>query len=782
MRRDGALRQSSPLQWLTWGLWGAALAGLAYLLGLTVWLGATGLFFPYQLDYGEGTHLFYVKQWLAGRPIYRPIGSYPYITSNYAPLPFLLAMAVVPLLGTTYAAGRIWTLAAIVAVMAIVLSWVRRATGRWLPGFVAALAFVGSPYVYHWAPMFRVDLVGLALTVGGLYAVHRWLAGPAGDGAEPVSPGIRGRQRVWPLGLAVVLFVAALYTKQSFVFAPAAALAYLFVTGKRRQAAVMAAAIVALGGGLFLAIDVLTGGSFWQSLVVANVNTFLWPEFLQQQADFFGTFVILGLLSAWYLVDKFVLDYTVPLRQKIDLLDFYLPAALLSVLLAGKVGSWENYFFEALVALSLCAGLGLARLIRSRRSVVRLAAPLLVLGQVALMWHTPRVADRYIRLTRQSYEEMAPILASTPDPIFSEDMGLLVTYGKVLDYQSFEYSQLARVGRWDQAWELDQLRNRRRSLVILEQGTRLDVDRYGRFTREFLSELDRNYRFARTVGKYEVYEPDPLQHEPRPGAAPHFGDQLALAGWSVDAPPDLKPGDTIHLTTVWQALQAVTIDYNAFVHLVDEAGQRVAGDDHAPYGGLYPTTAWGAGEMVRDTFTVTVPADAPPGLYTVDAGWYDPATEERLPVGGGSLVRLAVLPIAWKATGTQTMSPTADRFGEQIDLQGFAWQAGPDAVRVTLRWSSEDYVNQDYTVFVHLAGQDGQVVAQGDAPPLDGRWPTSLWLPGIALDDVHTVTLPAGLPPGPYDLVVGLYDPATAARLSLPDGSDALHLAQLQLP
>ncbi len=476
MKDDVGDRQPHRLRWLTWALWALALAGLLYLVGLTVWLGVTGLFFPYQLDYGEGTHLHYARELLNGRPIYRPIGSYPYITSNYAPLPFVLAIAAMPLLGVTYAAGRIWTLLAIVAVSAILVAWVRRENGRWLPAAVAALSFAGSPYIYHWAPMFRVDLVGLALTLGGLYTVYRAFPLPA-KGGRPVR-----RPNLW-LGLAVVLFVAALYAKQSYIFAPAAAVAYLFLFIDRRRAIALAAGILALGGGIFLLLNALTGGSFWQAMVVANVNAFLWPEFWQQQGDFFGTFAVLGLLAAWYVVDKFFLERARPLLEKTGPHDLYLPAALLSVLLAGKVGSWENYFFEALAALALCGGLGLARLIDSRRLLLQVAAPLLVLAQVALMWHTPRVANRYLDLTRQSYEEMAPILAQTPDPIFAEDMGLLVTFGKTLDYHSFEYSQLAQVGRWDQSWELGQLRDRTRNLVILDRGTRLDVDRYGRYTR-----------------------------------------------------------------------------------------------------------------------------------------------------------------------------------------------------------------------------------------------------------------------------------------------------------
>jgi hypothetical protein len=780
MASDVIVRQSNGFRWLTRVLWGLALAGLAYLLGLTVWLGVSGLLFPYQLDYGEGTHLFYVKQWLSGQPIYRPIGTYPYITSNYAPLPFLLAMALTPLLGATYAAGRIWTLLAIAAITVMIVAWVWRETKHWLPAAAAALAFAGAPYIYHWAPLFRVDLVGLALTVGGLYAVYR--------GAPPHAAGVvransveraKGRKR-WLFWLAAVLFVAGIYAKQSFIFAPAAALVYVFFFVDRRQAITMAVVMGLLGGGLFLAINALTGGSFWQSMVVANVNSFLWPEFWQQQGDFFGTFAILGLLAVWYVVDKFVLNRSVPVRDKVSLLDLYLPAALLSLALAGKVGAWENYFLEALAALALCSGLGLARLAHSQEPAFRIAAPLLVIGQVALMWHTPRVASQYLALTRQSYEEMAPVLAHTPDPIFSEDMGLLVTYDRVLDYHSFEYSQLARVGRWDQAWELDQLRNRRRSMVILERGTRLDVDHYRRFTREFLSELDRNYRHTRTVGKYEVYEPDPLQHERRA----EFGDELALVGWSLDAPSSPKPGSIVQLTVVWQAQRALAANYSAFAHLVDESGRGWAGDDHAPYDGLYPTSAWGTGEMVRDSFTLTVPIDAPPGLYDIQVGWYDPATQERLPVSGGSSFRVGVLPVDWESTSPQAVALSGALLGDAITLEGYAWQADPAAIQVTLCWSTAAYLDTDYTVFVHLTGPDSgeRVVSQGDGPPLGGRWPTSLWLPGVAVDDVHSIPLPADLSPGTYDLWAGLYDPVTSARLRLPDGSDALHLAEIQFP
>jgi hypothetical protein len=780
-------RQAKGVRWLWGALWALALAGLAYLAGLTVWLGITGLLFPYQLDYGEGVHLYFVKQWAEGQYIYKAIEGYPYITFNYAPLAILLALALTPALGITYAAGRLWALVASAAIPILIALWVRRETGQGLPAVAAALLFFGSPYVYHWAPLFRVDLVGLALTLAGLYCVYVAAAPSAAD-----DPGTGARSR-W-LWLAVVLFVAGLYAKQSFIFAPAAACLYLFIFVNRRQALGVALAMGLLGGGLFVLINALTGGGFWEALVVSNVNPFLWPEFWKQQADFFGTFAILAVLTAWYLLDKFALDRRGSLRVKVSPLDLYLLAALGSLWLAGKAGAWENYFFEALAALALCSGLGLAQLTRRPQVLPRLLAPVLVLVQVALMWHTPRVANRYVQVTRQSNESMAPILARTPDAIISEDMGLLVTNDKTLDYHSFQYSQLARAGRWDQAWELGQLRQRKLSTVILERGTRLDVDHYQRFTREFLSELDRNYRHARTVGKYELYEPDPLQHERQPDPGAEFSDQLAVVGWSLSpslAPagsggsePFLRPGEPVSVTVVWQAQQALSTDYTAFAHLVDEQGQGWAGEDHQPYDGFYPTSAWGAGEMVRDRFTLTVPVDTPPGLYHIQVGWYDPATQERLPVGQGDAFHLATLPVGWSATGSQPMIPLQARFGEAIVLEGAAWQVGPAEVEVTLRWSTDAFLDTDYTVFVHLVDPEegDRLLAQGDGPPLEGRWPASHWLPGVALDDVHTIELPEDLSAGTYHLLVGIYDPASKDRVRLPDGSDFVRLTGLEIP
>ena len=129
------------------------------------------------------------------------------------------------------------------------------------------------------------------------------------------------------------------------------------------------------------------------------------------------------------------------------------------------------------------------------------------------------------------------------------------------------------------------------------------------------------------------------------------------------------------MTVVWQAQRALETDYTAFAHLVDEDGQGWAGDDHQPHDGLYPTGDWGAGEMVRDTFTLTCRADAPPGLYDVQVGWYD-----RLPraAAGGREHRVSRGSIAGELGGDRAgdLIPVGDRFREAVTLEGYACASG----------------------------------------------------------------------------------------------------------
>ncbi|MBN1680506.1 MAG: glycosyltransferase family 39 protein [Anaerolineae bacterium] len=80
-----------------------------------------------------------------------------------------------------------------------------------------------------------------------------------------------------------------------------------------------------------------------------------------------------------------------------------------------------------------------------------------------------------------------------------------------------------------------------------------------------------------------------------------------------------------------------------------------------------------------------------------------------------------------------------------------------DTLTVTLWWTAEQQPTLDYSVSVFVLDPAGALVAQHDAPPMDGASPTSVWLPGDLKYDVHRVTLPPGLAPGDYELGLKVY-------------------------
>jgi len=112
-----------------------------------------------------------------------------------------------------------------------------------------------------------------------------------------------------------------------------------------------------------------------------------------------------------------------------------------------------------------------------------------------------------------------------------------------------------------------------------------------------------------------------------------MGEQMELLGYELDS--DLVPGQPLHLTLYWRALEAVGQDYTVFIHLLDAEGRRWGQWDGQPLAGGYPTSAWEPGEVIRDSYRLEVSPQAPPGQYHLEVGMYLLATLERLPVLDG---------------------------------------------------------------------------------------------------------------------------------------------------
>jgi uncharacterized membrane protein YidH (DUF202 family) len=258
-----------------------------------------------------------------------------------------------------------------------------------------------------------------------------------------------------------------------------------------------------------------------------------------------------------------------------------------------------------------------------------------------------------------------------------------------------------------------------------------------------------------------------------------FGRVAELLGVKVKA-DSAAAGELLPVRLCWRVLGPTEVDYTVLVHLVGPEESVVASRHTYPGLGSYPSTVWEAGRLFCDLVRIDIPLSLTQTLlYRVEVGLLDANTGARLPVtdpGDVSLshtfvdaVRLETIRpeiLTEPPAGEQTIRLVAADFAD-------AWQAG-EGNGVTLRWWPAGIVDGNYTVFLHLRRPSGGGnVAQGDGPPLEGWYPTSAWIPGQVVVDPHTILVPPELPAGPYDLVVGWYDPESGARLGdeIPLGS-----------
>ncbi len=111
-------------------------------------------------------------------------------------------------------------------------------------------------------------------------------------------------------------------------------------------------------------------------------------------------------------------------------------------------------------------------------------------------------------------------------------------------------------------------------------------------------------------------------------------------------------------------------------------------------------------------------------------------------------------------------------FGDNEVALLSAVTAGPPGpgghITLLARWQALRPLSQDYTVFFHALGSDGQRWGQQDTMPQDGKLPTSQWRPGQVVQDRYQVILAPDAPiGGDYRYLLGLYRWQTGERLTI---------------
>jgi len=258
-----------------------------------------------------------------------------------------------------------------------------------------------------------------------------------------------------------------------------------------------------------------------------------------------------------------------------------------------------------------------------------------------------------------------------------------------------------------------------------------------------------------------------------------FGPVVRLHGATVAQPAP----DRLSVRLDWSAAQPLAANYAISLRLLDPAGQMRVATDTQPGYGFLPTSLWRPGELVSDRYLLALPDDLlPTAGYHLQVVLYQMPTLE--PVGQAQVGVFALpletvfeaQPVPRTFVLPRLERPLGVDFGEirlaGYDLEAVGARTGP--ARLTLWWQALQAPRADYTIFVHLFNPDTDaIVAQSDAMPRGGAYPTSWWAAGEVVSETVTLSL-EGIPEGTYRLAVGLYD-RTLTRLAA-TGPDGQHL------
>ena len=723
--------------------------------------------------------------WAARNVLVRGLPSYP--SGNIYPHGFLFTYLQVP-----FALGEMnetWVRipGLIVGLAGIpVAYWVGKKLFDQRVGLITAAAMAVDPDVILWGGRARMYGLLQLLTLLIAYFFYRGIRED------------RPRDRYLALGLVVL----AIFTHaEAALLLPALGLALLIAWPWRRILrwnVILPFGLAAVGLGAFFLMSKFGQPGHLETLQESRPYLALSTEVLSGPMVFAPVFARLHRLpftiltiAGIYFLFRPRFDRRAPLT--------YIYAILLGTLvpllvLAGATWQNERYLFMLLPLLfiagaqTLCSFLDLVPFLRNTIRWQSIILPLVIVLYVGLtgthLAYTQEEGyDLAFRYVRDHWNPEAGDLVITPSPVACVlYLGDCDAFAIQRGYEEFVVQRVGddlTADLWTaspvltKTAELESLLETGPNVWFISDGwrfqTRYDADFIQTILDQMTLEYDeRGVMVWQSLGHTPAWEPA-IQRE---RWAP-FDEALALTAFdlSTDQP---VPGQELEVTLRWQALEQAGVAYTAFLHLLDAEGESVSGIDEPVLGGLYQPALWPAGATLADRHRLSLPPDLPPGNYRLDLGLYPTGQAEKLlPVEDGDRLPLAMLQIGNASFLPSPSTTTEVAFGNQIQLKGYDLDCDsePNTCQLRLIWQAGSPMERDYTVFVHLVGPDGTIIAQDDAPPGPSFFPTSTWLPGAVSDREHLLTWSDDTPAGDYTILIGIYHQPTNDRLEATSAS-----------
>jgi hypothetical protein len=495
-------------RWVCWCLLAAAFLLTLLFLVAEGWL----LRFPFQRDYGEGHVLWMTQQILDAGKAYRPIDAPPYVVFPYPPLYMLATRLANVFLDDLLLAGRALSLFSglgigVALALTVMFSASARAPLLWrsASGAFAGVLPLLADNVVGWASLMRVDMLALFLMYAGLGVYI-----------------VMGRRERWQY-LAAVLFVLALFTKQTTLSAPLACLVFGLLLDRRRTIRVGAcAAALTLAGALYW--NVVTHGGFLTHVLEYNINPFSWKEAgyqIYRHAHEFSPWLVVAAVAFLSILTPVAAQQrgwrlflrarsASPFGRAVLLSGLNCAFAAIATLSVGKLGASSNHLLIWDISICLLCGFFLFRVLTTWAAGWKhctAAGLTCILLPLSLMAPPVSLLDALLhnspaQYSRQSDAEAVRAIRRTRGPVFSENLLLLAQAGKSVEAEPATITFLAYAGRWDERPYVRMFDEQHFSLLVA-----YDIQFRDRFTPATRNAIERAYVLDQRIGGYSLYRP-----------------------------------------------------------------------------------------------------------------------------------------------------------------------------------------------------------------------------------------------------------------------------------
>ncbi len=511
--------QAAPL-----ARYGMLVAGLftaaAALFCLVLYLRTAGhlIAFPYEIDYGEGI-VWQQMRLIADGHGYGRIDQFPAIVFHYPPLYHATASALAWLGGwDQLATARAFSVGCTLIAGAVAAAIVARLAGLearrdagWICGIWAAVIALSFRSVLMWSSVMRVDMLFVALSLAGFYAGMRALTQPRAIYA------------------AAVLFVAAIFTKQTAIAAPAAVFAtLLYLRPKlalRGIATVLVVSVAALGPVMWL-----SDGQFFQHIIMYNVNRIDISNGLRSFKVVSGAwaYCVIAAWAIYALLGRYAASpgdaLKLSLRQRLIadpgqasfvMVLAYFALATLMLGLVFKSGSSDNYYLEWEFLLGIFAGLALFEAMFAQSAKPQPAARRWIAGaalgyvawlSVSMFWN---FSYYYTMASGQRAEMQALVLLvkQAQKPVISDDMVAVLRGGKTVQWEPAIFAELAHKGIWDERPFVAMIKSGQFAFFVTEACPGDKVLYEPRYNRAVSDAMMAAYPVQRVLGEYHLHFP-----------------------------------------------------------------------------------------------------------------------------------------------------------------------------------------------------------------------------------------------------------------------------------